>query len=228
MSSLISVDLPAPDGPTRKTKSPSGMTRSTSRRATLPFGYCLVTSWRTRTGAFRARPGRGFARGPGCGWSAPRAVRVAMVTVGSAGETAAIGPPSGESGWTPSAGTAGGATSRLRLPLGPRRAANGPACPAVPATCRPPGAVRLRAGRARSAGSARSRRTGGPSRAGPGTARGGSRPRAARRARGRRAPPIQIAKAPRGTTAEVRWPRIGASSASSRTATGPSRPASPA
>jgi hypothetical protein len=36
--SLISVDLPAPDGPTRKTKSPSGITRSTSRRAVLPFG----------------------------------------------------------------------------------------------------------------------------------------------------------------------------------------------
>src|SRR5215203_932282 len=49
ISSLISVDFPAPDGPTRNTKSPSGMTRSTSRRATLPFGYCLVTSWRTRT-----------------------------------------------------------------------------------------------------------------------------------------------------------------------------------
>ena len=37
----MSVDLPAPDGPTRNTKSPSGMTRSTSRRASLPLGYCL-------------------------------------------------------------------------------------------------------------------------------------------------------------------------------------------
>ena len=49
MSSLMSVDLPAPDGPTRKTKSPSGMTRSTSRSASLPFGYRFVTSWSTRT-----------------------------------------------------------------------------------------------------------------------------------------------------------------------------------
>ena len=36
--SLMIVDLPAPLGPTRKTKSPSGMTRSTSRSAVFPFG----------------------------------------------------------------------------------------------------------------------------------------------------------------------------------------------
>ena len=58
MSSLMSVDLPAPDGPTRNTKSPSGMTRSTSRRATLPLGYCFMTSCRTRT----ARSGTAWSR----------------------------------------------------------------------------------------------------------------------------------------------------------------------
>src|SRR5919107_3651973 len=58
MRSLISVDLPAPDGPTRNTKSPSGITRSTSARAVLPFGYVFVTSWRTRTARSTPIPSR--------------------------------------------------------------------------------------------------------------------------------------------------------------------------
>ena len=49
MISRIRVDLPAPDGPTMNTKSPSGMTRSTSRRATFPLGNSIVTSCMTRT-----------------------------------------------------------------------------------------------------------------------------------------------------------------------------------
>ena len=38
ISSFVSVDFPAPDGPTRNTKSPSGTTSSTSLSASLPFG----------------------------------------------------------------------------------------------------------------------------------------------------------------------------------------------
>ena len=110
MSSLMSVDLPAPDGPTRNTKSPSGMTRSTSRSATLPFGYCFVTSCSTRTarscvacslGRRRTRSrmervgGRGWGEGQGRlrGWPVRRHASPARAS------------------WTPSAGTARGATS---------------------------------------------------------------------------------------------------------------------
>ena len=40
---LIKVDFPAPEEPTIKTNSPSLMRRLTSLRATVPFGYFLVT-----------------------------------------------------------------------------------------------------------------------------------------------------------------------------------------
>ena len=42
-SSLTRVDLPDPDGPTRKTNSPRRMLRETSRAATVPPLYTLVT-----------------------------------------------------------------------------------------------------------------------------------------------------------------------------------------
>src|SRR6202011_4396832 len=48
--SLTRVDLPAPEGPTRNTKSPSGTTRLTSRRASVPVGYVLKKSWKLVTG----------------------------------------------------------------------------------------------------------------------------------------------------------------------------------
>ena len=75
ISSLMSVDLPAPDGPTRKTKSPSGTTRSTSRRATLPFGIGLgdVVQDEDRPVAVRRRR-RIAPDGPGPAW--PRSSRV--------------------------------------------------------------------------------------------------------------------------------------------------------
>src|SRR5487761_599849 len=44
------VDLPAPDGPTRNRKSPSGTTRLTSRRASVPDGYVFQTCWKLITG----------------------------------------------------------------------------------------------------------------------------------------------------------------------------------
>src|SRR5216683_3624123 len=44
------VDLPAPDGPTRKRKSPSGTSRLMSRRASVPVGYVLWTCWKLITG----------------------------------------------------------------------------------------------------------------------------------------------------------------------------------
>ena len=57
----MSVDLPAPDGPTRNTKSPSGTTRSTSLSASLPFGIALRDVVQDddrvdRAGSGRARP----------------------------------------------------------------------------------------------------------------------------------------------------------------------------
>src|ERR1700694_1325175 len=50
MRSLTRVDLPAPDGPTRNRKSPSGTTRLMSRRASVPVGYVLKTCWKLITG----------------------------------------------------------------------------------------------------------------------------------------------------------------------------------
>src|SRR6202521_1612936 len=44
------VDLPAPEGPTRKRKSPSGTSRLMSRRAWVPVGYVLKTCWKLMTG----------------------------------------------------------------------------------------------------------------------------------------------------------------------------------
>src|SRR5438445_10513378 len=44
MRRRMRLDLPAPDEPTRKTKSPESMSRSTSRSASVPFGYRLLTS----------------------------------------------------------------------------------------------------------------------------------------------------------------------------------------
>src|SRR5437867_4407742 len=44
------VDLPAPEGPTRKRKSPSGTSRLTSRSASVPVGYVLWTWWKLITG----------------------------------------------------------------------------------------------------------------------------------------------------------------------------------
>src|SRR5207249_6791817 len=44
------VDLPAPEGPTRKRKSPSGTSRLTSRSASVPVGYVLWTCWKLITG----------------------------------------------------------------------------------------------------------------------------------------------------------------------------------
>src|SRR5688500_6768758 len=41
------VDFPQPDGPTRMMHSPSAISMSTSRTATAPSGYCLVTLSRT-------------------------------------------------------------------------------------------------------------------------------------------------------------------------------------
>ena len=75
------------------------------------------------------------------------------------------------------------------------------------------GPVGSRGVRGRSAGSARNRRTGGPSTAGSGTGRAGSRPRMADATAWLAAPGSHRANAPRGTTAVVRWPRIGATSA---------------
>src|SRR5258707_1334076 len=46
-----SVDLPAPLGPTRKTKSCLGISIVTSRRATVPFGYFFSTPCRLICGA---------------------------------------------------------------------------------------------------------------------------------------------------------------------------------
>src|SRR5258706_15250817 len=83
--SFMSVDLPAPDGPTRKTKSPSGMTRSTSWRALRPFGYVFVTLFSTRAGrppeptSCSRSDGADARRGP-----RRRSVRVSVVKIGSA------------------------------------------------------------------------------------------------------------------------------------------------
>ena len=67
-----------------------------------------------------------------------------------------------------------------------------------------------------------------PAHAGPGTGRAGSPPGEPARPPDppRRRPTSRTRRA--AATADVRWPRTGPSSASSRTATGPSRPASPA
>src|SRR5437016_4664065 len=50
ISRRTSVDLPAPEGPTRKRKSPSGTSRLMSRRASVPVGYVLKTRWKLITG----------------------------------------------------------------------------------------------------------------------------------------------------------------------------------
>src|SRR5579859_5225088 len=44
------VDFPAPEGPTRNTKSPSGTTRLMSRSASVPVGYRFHTCWKLMTG----------------------------------------------------------------------------------------------------------------------------------------------------------------------------------
>jgi hypothetical protein len=55
----MNVLLPAPDGPTRKTKSPGAISTFTSASATLPLGYVIPTSTMLMTGvsgsAVRAR-----------------------------------------------------------------------------------------------------------------------------------------------------------------------------
>ena len=51
MRRRMNVLLPAPEGPTRKTKSPGAMVTLTSARATLPFGYVIPTSASSMTGA---------------------------------------------------------------------------------------------------------------------------------------------------------------------------------
>ena len=43
------LDLPAPEAPTRNTKSPSGMLRLMSRRASVPLGYRFQTCWKLIT-----------------------------------------------------------------------------------------------------------------------------------------------------------------------------------
>ncbi len=57
--SLRSVDLPAPDGPTRKTNSPSPRVRSTSWRAALPFGIDLADAAQGEDRASRCGDARG-------------------------------------------------------------------------------------------------------------------------------------------------------------------------
>ena len=105
----------------------------------------------------------------------------------------------GRFGSTPSAGTARGATSGPRLPPAHRSGKRTGGLPGPRTMVRSgPGS---RAVRARSAGSARSRRTAGPSTAGPGTARGGTRPAARRHDARSAVPRSHIANAPRGTTA---------------------------
>ena len=44
--SLIMVDLPEPDGPTRKAKSPSSMVNEMPFRASVPLSYTFFTSIR--------------------------------------------------------------------------------------------------------------------------------------------------------------------------------------
>src|SRR5438094_562260 len=51
MRRRMSVDFPAPDEPTRKTKSAASIARSTSRSANVPFGKRLLTSSSVITGA---------------------------------------------------------------------------------------------------------------------------------------------------------------------------------
>ena len=82
----MSVDLPAPDGPTRKTKSPSGMTRSTSRRASLPFGYCLRDVVEDEDGPLLLGLVAASGRGRGVGGSARRSGLGRRSQFGSAGE----------------------------------------------------------------------------------------------------------------------------------------------
>ena len=83
ISSRMSVDLPAPDGPTRKTKSPSGTTRSTWRSASLPLGNRIVTSCRTTSGR---RPSSGMIGRLAEGRRALSGVRVAAVRPRAGGD----------------------------------------------------------------------------------------------------------------------------------------------
>ncbi len=134
MSSLMSVDLPAPDGPTRNTKSPSGMTRSTSRSAIFPFGYCLVTSWSTRTDR----------SGTACGRPRSR-MRRRSERAADGGEAMVTGDSAGGNGWRSTVAIDGGSVrprprARQQEPRRPRGyhrpwdAANGTGGPATPRT----------------------------------------------------------------------------------------------
>src|SRR6185369_9407984 len=83
-----------PEAPTRNTKSPSGMTRSTSRSADLPFGNVIVTLFSTRTGRRRpparlgtrpsAVPGSPAALPPSRAWAERRLRKGARVKLVSA------------------------------------------------------------------------------------------------------------------------------------------------
>ena len=191
----MSVDLPAPDGPTRNTKSPSGMTRSTSRSASLPLGYCLVTSCRTRTA--RSRPA--WSR---CRPRSVRRLRRERPGVANRGERSRVSPRSdsmrtlppptlvrfdsvrghGKGSHVEPEATTGRLRTGVRGDTDGRRG--------------------VRAGPARSAGSATEvARTAGPSTAARGTARGGARRPAPPRRRGPRCQAARSRSAPRGWSA---------------------------
>ena len=121
MSSLISVDLPAPDGPTRNTKSPSGIDQVDVAQGQLAVRVALRHVVEDEHGAFRDWPGRALrprTRAPNragrARWwggdhrSAPRS----RLTSGR--------PPAGVAGRTPSAGTARSHAGRLP-PAGERQ-----------------------------------------------------------------------------------------------------------
>ena len=208
MSSLINVDLPAPDGPTRNTKSPSGTTRSTSRRATLPLGYSIVTSRMTRTARSR-REDLGAASEGVDGGSAPVGGASVRVTFGSA----VVGDDRRMTVGVPVYSVRGGAEGATSVEAttppwrSPPRAAIGPS--------QQPGRDR-QVSREVGGGRSQHRSSGNGSRRRPERSAGTS----ARSA----VPGIHVMKAPRGSTAASRWPSTGSSSASSRTRTGPTRP----
>ena len=64
VSSLMMVDLPEPEGPTRKTNSPSSMVRVIPRMALVPLSYSISTFFRRiiqapRSVVLKNRPRRG-------------------------------------------------------------------------------------------------------------------------------------------------------------------------
>ena len=85
MSSLMSVDLPAPDGPTRNTKSPFGDDEVDVAQRDLAVRVLLRDVVQHEDRALRRRPDRGVDRGAVGGASAPAAALGRWSHVDSAG-----------------------------------------------------------------------------------------------------------------------------------------------